>query len=114
MIISNDYDLSKSELKIMRYMWNPILKMNVPYITPETLKSKGKIDSATVDYCLTQLTSLDYIKLDEYSKTYNLTVSGRLVLEKRNSNFKSKILWSFVIPFLTALITSIVTVFISN
>ncbi|MGL4391430.1 MAG: hypothetical protein ACRCTN_11065 [Carnobacterium maltaromaticum] len=112
-IINIENDLSKSEIRILKYMWHPVLKMNVPFITSESLKSKNKIDSSMVDHCLQTLTSLGYIEVDEFSNNYKITPSGRTFLEKHNSKFKSKVFWSLFVPFITALITSLTTAFVT-
>lgn len=106
--------LTKNETKILKYLIRPIWKWNKPGITRYVLKNKFSMSDSDIDDLVDRLLEYNLIKeYDEESILYKneiqITTFGRECLNLKKEIYKSKILWSIIVPIGISFITSLIT-----
>lgn len=108
-------EFSTTEIKVLNFLIHNN-GLDRFYVTEEVIQLQFDLTPNMAKHCLENLLNFNLAKLDTIfsdAKYYKITEQGRLYLEKRSHNLKSKIVWSIIVPIAVSAITSLIITLLS-
>lgn len=105
-----DNPITKVQLKILKsFQYNQIGKVNY---SADLISRDTNLSIYLVNEEIPFLLDNDLIDVDPFSEEteyYRITNKGKLLLINEKEVFKEKILWSIIVPLITAVIGTVIT-----
>lgn len=113
-------ELSRNELKVLRYLRIPISHISRVNVTKEVISNRLRITPKHGEYIIQKLLNLELITRDPLDTvghgpaTYLLSDMGTEYLHVRVTQTLSKLIWSLLVPIIASIIASTITTLLIN